>query len=383
MAQNLSQEVIDLVQRIKNGSGLSTIADQQRLRELGYQYNPNNVVDPLSGTMPDNGVGTDYISQYVQGWGNNYDMWRPDGSFMHTATQPSGNASIITPLIAAAAMYFGLPPTALGSEGIAAAGATQGAGMTAAEAWGSGAGLGGDTLGAMGLGEGAAASGAGSSGLYSLAGSQAASGTAGLGNGLSATAGPGMNVSGTTGLGMSSGANMTSGLSGVLNSTGAAGGTGSLLSGLGAAGQAASGASGLSNLFSDPKDLQSMVALGSGIGGFIDSQNKQDAINTNTNNFMNRWDSFYAPGSNEYNLLKQEMERKDAAAGRNSQYGTRLAEMGGRIAQAKFNSLSSMYGVANNGVQAANAVGSGLGQLAGGIGTAAQNGTLSKIFGGQ
>lgn len=378
MAQNLSQEVLDLVQRIKNGSPLSTIADQQRLQQLGYQYNPNNVVDPISGTMQDNGVGTDYISQYTQGWGNNYDMWRPDGSFMHTAVQPSGNASIITPLIAAAAMYFGLPPTALGSEGVAAAGmgATEGAGMTAAEAWGSGAGLGGDTLGAMGVGEGAAATGAGSSGLYSLAGS------------AGAPAAPGM-TTGTTGLGMSSGgvstSGLTSGTSGLasMGATGAAGGTGSLLSGLGAAGQAASGASGLSSLFSDPKDLQSMVALGSGIGGFIDSQNKQDAINNNTNSFMNRWDSFYAPGSNEYNLLKQEMERKDAAAGRNSQYGTRLAEMGGRIAQAKFNSLSSMYGVANNGVQAANAVGSGLGQLAGGIGTAAQNGTLSKIFGGQ
>jgi hypothetical protein len=50
----------------------------------------------------------------------------------------------------------------------------------------------------------------------------------------------------------------------------------------------------------------------------------------------------YQPGSPEYNLLKQEMERKDAAAGRNSQYGTRANEFAANIAKFRTNSLSNL-----------------------------------------
>ena len=60
------------------------------------------------------------------------------------------------------------------------------------------------------------------------------------------------------------------------------------------------------------------------------AQNRADIMNT------------YAPGSPEYNLMKQEMERKDAAAGRNSQYGTRANELAGKIASYKTNALSNM-----------------------------------------
>ena len=60
------------------------------------------------------------------------------------------------------------------------------------------------------------------------------------------------------------------------------------------------------------------------------AQNRADILNT------------YAPGSPEYNLLKQEMERKDAAAGRNSQYGTRANELAGKIAAYKTNALAQM-----------------------------------------
>jgi hypothetical protein len=60
------------------------------------------------------------------------------------------------------------------------------------------------------------------------------------------------------------------------------------------------------------------------------NQNRADILNT------------YAPGSPEYNLLKQEMDRKDAAAGRNSQYGTRANEFAGKIAQYRTNALSNM-----------------------------------------
>lgn len=60
------------------------------------------------------------------------------------------------------------------------------------------------------------------------------------------------------------------------------------------------------------------------------NQNRADIMNT------------YAPGSPEYNLLKQEMERKDAAAGRNSQYGTRANELAGTIAKLRLGALGNM-----------------------------------------
>jgi len=59
-------------------------------------------------------------------------------------------------------------------------------------------------------------------------------------------------------------------------------------------------------------------------------QNRRDILNT------------YAPGSPEYNLLKQELDRKDAAAGRNSQYGTRANELAGKIATYRTNALANM-----------------------------------------
>jgi hypothetical protein len=51
--------------------------------------------------------------------------------------------------------------------------------------------------------------------------------------------------------------------------------------------------------------------------------------------------NMYAPGSPEYNSLWQEMSRKDAAAGRNSQYGPRSVDLAGKIAGIKGNMLSS------------------------------------------
>jgi len=65
------------------------------------------------------------------------------------------------------------------------------------------------------------------------------------------------------------------------------------------------------------------------------NQNRADILNT------------YMPGSPEYNLLKQEMDRKDAAAGRNSQYATRANEFAGKIAGLRMNALSNMQGNQN------------------------------------
>jgi hypothetical protein len=46
-------------------------------------------------------------------------------------------------------------------------------------------------------------------------------------------------------------------------------------------------------------------------------------------------DGLYAPGSNEYNTLWDQMSRKDAAAGRNSQYGPRSVDLASQIAKIK------------------------------------------------
>lgn len=60
------------------------------------------------------------------------------------------------------------------------------------------------------------------------------------------------------------------------------------------------------------------------------NQNRADILNT------------YQPGSAEYNLLKQEMDRKDAAAGRNSQYGTRANEFAANIARFRTGALGNL-----------------------------------------
>jgi hypothetical protein len=60
------------------------------------------------------------------------------------------------------------------------------------------------------------------------------------------------------------------------------------------------------------------------------NQNRADIMNT------------YAPGSPEYNLLAQQMARKDAAAGRNSQYGTRANDLAGTIAKLRMGALGNL-----------------------------------------
>jgi len=56
---------------------------------------------------------------------------------------------------------------------------------------------------------------------------------------------------------------------------------------------------------------------------------------------MNKISSMYAPGSPEYNLMMQQIARKDAAAGRNSQYGPRAQTLAGMIADKKAGLLGS------------------------------------------
>ena len=87
--------------------------------------------------------------------------------------------------------------------------------------------------------------------------------------------------------------------------------------------------------------IPSMYAAGSLYDMY--AKNKMAGAQTNMYN-QNRADimNTYAPGSPEYNLLAQQMARKDAAAGRNSQYGTRANELAGTIAKLRMGALGGL-----------------------------------------
>lgn len=79
-------------------------------------------------------------------------------------------------------------------------------------------------------------------------------------------------------------------------------------------------------------------ALGPLVGGATSAARQGQASEKMINwlgNQQERIDKLYAPGSPEYNYMFDEMSRKDAAAGRNSQYGPRSVDMAARIAQIK------------------------------------------------
>lgn len=69
-------------------------------------------------------------------------------------------------------------------------------------------------------------------------------------------------------------------------------------------------------------------------------QDRYNQINSMINNY-------YAPGSPEANLMKQTMDRQDAAAGRNSQYGVRATDLAAKIAGLKMQAQAQMMGGQN------------------------------------
>ena len=120
---------------------------------------------------------------------------------------------------------------------------------------------------------------------------------------------------------------------------GAAGAGGSSL--LGAGGAALAGAAAGGGAFP-------WLQTGLGLADMYGKQQASKALNDRYNQVNQQINSMYAPGSPEYEALKNEMARKDAAAGRNSQYGTRLSEMGAKIAANKGNLLAQTLGSQNN-----------------------------------
>jgi hypothetical protein len=103
-------------------------------------------------------------------------------------------------------------------------------------------------------------------------------------------------------------------------------------------------------------DLASTL-LGIG-GGLWDMNNQNQASGQMLDYLRGRQqmnDNMYAPGSNEYNALWDEMSRKDAAAGRNSQYGPRSVDLAARVAQLKMDANTKMTtGISHYMAQALN-----------------------------
>jgi hypothetical protein len=193
---------------------------------------------------------------------------------------------------------------------------------------------------AMGGAAGLTAAGAGGTGVMNALGSSTGASTAvnaGIGSGI-----------GTTLADLGTGA-----------ATGATGST--LANAVGSAAAGAANSGGASSTASQFPWMQGLL-------GLYDMYNKQNAAKTLQDQFdkvNSQISGMYAPGSPEANLMQQEMERKDAAAGRNSQYGVRATDLAAKLAATKGQLLSNTLGNQNNLLAASLATGnSSIGSLA-------------------
>lgn len=181
--------------------------------------------------------------------------------------------------------------------------------------------LGGAAAGALG-GGGAAAAGAGGAGVTGL-------GDAGL---MYAGASPA--VAGASGAAGAGGlgsllSQLGSGGSSLLSSLGTKGigAIASLLGGLGGSG-GGSGGGGMGG-------LGDLLNIGAGLYGGKQQGNAANEMKQWLQSQQAKVDNLYNPGTPEYNTLWDQMSRKDAAAGRNSQYGPRSVDLAAHIAQIK------------------------------------------------
>jgi hypothetical protein len=106
------------------------------------------------------------------------------------------------------------------------------------------------------------------------------------------------------------------------------------------------------------------------LGGLNDLyQNKQAATMYQGN--LNTINNMYMPGTPEYEYMKQQMERQDAAKGRRSQYGVRMTDLAAKTAQMRMNALTSggyqqsMMGANKSNSGAYAGIAAGLGSLFG------------------
>lgn len=61
--------------------------------------------------------------------------------------------------------------------------------------------------------------------------------------------------------------------------------------------------------------------------------------------YLNQANNYYAPGSAEANMMRQAIERRDAAAGRNSQYGTREVQLAAALAAERAKMMPSLVNI--------------------------------------
>lgn len=256
-----------------------------------------------------------------------WDAWQADGSYSGQSgvdqfkEQPwwqdiAGIGSILAMPFAAGALGAG--------AGAADAGATGMWGESLAGGLGDGAGLGTQ----LGI------DGAGGSGLATAADGVMPPNPYNSGNGLNPT-----NILDKL---KSTGTNM--GVSQILQSLGGNGGGGGTGTPDGNGGLFG-GSGGIGNL---------LGLLGAAYGGNQQKQASGDMLNW-LNGQQAKVDNLYKPGSPEYNYLWDEMSRKDASAGRNSQYGPRSVDLAAKIAQIKADSTARMTtGIGNTYAAALN-----------------------------
>jgi hypothetical protein len=132
-----------------------------------------------------------------------------------------------------------------------------------------------------------------------------------------------------------------------------------------------------------PDVLRSLFDVGSGV---LDAQRQGDAADKYMKWMMEqqaKMDNVYAPGSPEYNQLWEQMSRKDAAAGRNSQYGPRSVDLAAKIAEFKSkNTKDFAMGMAGPYQKALAQDAAKYAGLTKALGSESMNRALSKYFGG-
>jgi hypothetical protein len=140
-------------------------------------------------------------------------------------------------------------------------------------------------------------------------------------------------------------------------------------------------------------DIASLLQLLGGISDLDAGDRSTDTILEWLNGQQSYIDGLYAPGSDEYNALWDQMSRTDAAAGRNSQYGPRSVDLAARLAETKGNLRTKLAtGVADvysSSINRENSSHSGLtsalGNLFGGSNSAQTNqlfNSILSLFGG-
>ena len=141
-------------------------------------------------------------------------------------------------------------------------------------------------------------------------------------------------------------------------------------------------AGGIGDYLKSPTGIQDLFKLGQqGLGAWQKIQQGNAA-----RNYANSISSLFSPGSPYAQQMQQTLGRQDAAAGRNSQYGTRATQLAAALTQAQANALGgSNYAQAAQNTAGTNALnglfglaGTGAGQRLLGAGF----NSLSSLFGG-